>query len=114
MLLLSFDLIEFQSTLPRRERLRNMIFRDGFGNFNPRSREGSDCNPFFARLMSLHFNPRSREGSDILATVSALIACYFNPRSREGSDSYWSKSNASFFHFNPRSREGSDTFCMLE
>ena len=35
-------------------------------NFNPRSREGSDCPAVTPRISSQdHFNPRSREGSDI-------------------------------------------------
>ena len=34
------------------------------GDFNPRSREGSDFNRFFHFHFSFYFNPRSREGSD--------------------------------------------------
>ena len=33
-------------------------------NFNPRSREGSDCNQHRHGLVETYFNPRSREGSD--------------------------------------------------
>ena len=39
------------------------------GNFNPRSREGSDKNAGGHVLAELHFNPRSREGSDALHFV---------------------------------------------
>ena len=33
-------------------------------NFNPRSREGSDCVDSAASISARDFNPRSREGSD--------------------------------------------------
>ena len=36
-----------------------------FPDFNPRSREGSDCTVCDDRRHSGHFNPRSREGSDL-------------------------------------------------
>ena len=37
----------------------------GMQNFNPRSREGSDCISALDNLRTLYdFNPRSREGSD--------------------------------------------------
>ena len=32
------------------------------------------------------FNPRSREGSDVLTVSKMLLTSHFNPRSREGSD----------------------------
>ncbi len=32
--------------------------------FNPRSREGSDCEFLVGSRIKVHFNPRSREGSD--------------------------------------------------
>ena len=60
----------FQSTLPRRERLRH----GGRGlrrtHFNPRSREGSDLRRRCKSCPDTHFNPRSREGSDFAATAS--------------------------------------------
>ena len=55
---------KFQSTLPRGER-RNLCgepLKDG--DFNPRSREGSDLPHFHRFFLPPHFNPRSREGSD--------------------------------------------------
>ena len=54
------------------------------------------------------FNPRSREGSDCLNTGRGRILCDFNPRSREGSDSNAFHADKSLIYFNPRSREGSD------
>ena len=37
-------------------------------NFNPRSREGSDCSDEYCDFRKLYFNPRSREGSDAVFT----------------------------------------------
>ena len=79
--------VEFQSTLPRRER-RGIQHRTGFHDFyfNPRSREGSDTSRF-QYIYPLHnFNPRSREGSDGMIAVFSACTPDFNPRSREGSD----------------------------
>ena len=78
---------QFQSTLPRGERLNRIItyvvnirisihapargatsqkcrLSPDPANFNPRSREGSDCILFDHVKRINHFNPRSREGSD--------------------------------------------------
>ena len=78
-------------------------------NFNPRSREGSDCEKacafgyivlfqstlprrerrqYFYNLFGnrFNFNPRSREGSDLYPNIQEKHHHYFNPRSREGSD----------------------------
>ena len=57
--------IEFQSTLPYRERLstgRQPYKRRGF---NPRSRTGSDSSSTMRLSGSVCFNPRSRTGSDL-------------------------------------------------
>ena len=64
---------KFQSTLPRRERRRSMQSRAADGDFNPRSREGSDI-----------FTLPRRERH--ISTTSKYPFGYFNPRSREGSD----------------------------
>ena len=78
----------FQSTLPRRERLKTEyaelpvvvisihapakgatapahIVSGGFCYFNPRSREGSDVKGGLVLIANIDFNPRSREGSDL-------------------------------------------------
>ena len=59
---------EFQSTLPRGERL--VFYRDKLPkfHFNPRSHEGSDQAEPMATISETDFNPRSHEGSDRLAT----------------------------------------------
>ena len=56
------------------------------GDFNPRSREGSDSRNRCCDKSMANFNPRSREGSDKPATAGLLHRKHFNPRSREGSD----------------------------
>ena len=143
----------FQSTLPRGERLTNGVesktyklisihapargatirmdkFCIGTGNFNPRSREGSDRIYLkrlrqFVRFQSTlprgerrfdcsnksgrqYFNPRSREGSDRRYEWGVKPFGNFNPRSREGSDDEILYRTRRRRHFNPRSREGSD------
>ena len=84
-----------------------MSATDASGNFNPRSREGSDSVIDYFNIKRLDFNPRSREGSD-QNVCSFLYILHFNPRSREGSDFKISSIISPTFHFNPRSREGSD------
>ena len=120
----------FQSTLPRGERQCTYQRRMDFGDFNPRSREGSDdiirlmrriISTFqstlprgerpvllFAVKLAGNFNPRSREGSDLLRKFFHFAIENFNPRSREGSDGILSKIPCTHKYFNPRSREGSD------
>ena len=77
---------KFQSTLPRRERLRCKKLLNQIIHFNPRSRVGSDVS--FLQIMTIfvYFNPRSRVGSDVSFLQIMTIFVYFNPRSRVGSD----------------------------
>ena len=101
-------------------------------NFNPRSREGSDCRSGrgrsraaafqstlprrerrYRRCMALRrssdFNPRSREGATCAPFMPLRRGKDFNPRSREGSDLCSRTRSNALTNFNPRSREGSDT-----
>ena len=55
-------------------------------DFNPHSREGSDCGKGRIRWAKCHFNPHSREGSDFYFFCHFFTSPYFNPHSREGSD----------------------------
>ena len=122
----------FQPTLPHGERqLHAGGVRCDLGNFNPRSRTGSDGFIPKRQARSVDFNPRSRTGSDscgagVLPSIARFQptlphgerrrnparhkrgAGHFNPRSRTGSDriTRWSQYIAA--HFNPRSRTGSD------
>ena len=77
---------QFQSTLPRRERLHLSTSVPSTLNFNPRSREGSDqidTMQFAFSLISIHAPAKG-------ATINEIPVLYmkkdFNPRSREGSD----------------------------
>ena len=122
---------QFQSTLPRRERLereKNKVKDNEISihapakgatsdrapcrcpsrYFNPRSREGSDCEYDAAQHKTCHFNPRSREGSDPAGRGRKRRSRHFNPRSREGSDGAVATPGVWRAYFNPRSREGSD------
>ena len=66
-----------------------------------------------AALSTQDFNPRSREGSDCKTTSLVNIENDFNPRSREGSDKKGQAENVCPFYFNPRSREGSDKRAII-
>ena len=122
---------QFQSTLPRRERLsiftpfrsrhlisihapakgatiRRSLQCERSGYFNPRSREGSDQGGYTNGSFHKNFNPRSREGSDVCRENPLESFFHFNPRSREGSDGISRFYSVSHLYFNPRSREGSD------
>ena len=65
----------FQSTLPRGERLDDVLIFSMLNDFNPRSREGSDDRSGERSDISRHFNPRSREGSDTM--FSYAVRCTF-------------------------------------
>ena len=99
---------QFQSTLPRRERRGMGGYPRGSRNFNPRSREGSDCLVTQVCEDCANFNPRSREGSDLM--YSLLCASWMKFQStlprRERRASPPARPCGQ--NFNPRSREGSD------
>ncbi len=103
--------------------------------FNPRSREGSDCQGFLQLPLLLQFQSTLPRGErqcghrlhvDILLFQSTLprgerrfrlhtgtdTSSDFNPRSREGSDASAPCAASSAQDFNPRSREGSDSTRM--
>ena len=80
-------LLQFQSTLPRRERPFSAVATKG------------GC------AISIHAPAKGATGSK--GTTENYYSD-FNPRSREGSDPMRSRSVADVRHFNPRSREGSD------
>ena len=101
--------IQFQSTLPRRERLKRQFkLRCPKRNFNPRSREGSDplCLSFI--YVPANFNPRSREGSDFTVLKWLLMDSISIHAPAKGATKHEKDGNAFYMDFNPRSREGSD------
>ena len=100
--------MQFQSTLPRRERrrkpkqgtnhvnisihapakgathrIRDLQRKDRFQSTLPR-RERHRLH--LIKRSDMNFNPRSREGSDVAALAICDANANFNPRSREGSD----------------------------
>ena len=107
------------------------------GNFNPRSREGSDDLPDRQPAERDDFNPRSREGSDVIQFVLQAEFIKFQstlPRGErlETQKTSGSQSEISIhapargatyspheikerlqINFNPRSREGSDLFSVI-
>ena len=102
------NLIQFQSTLRRTERLRIPGNQPAPAYFNPRSDERSDQWPpshtdalqkFQSTLRrterryppltlhnQTHFNPRSDERSDKVSRETFFLRLHFNPRSDERSD----------------------------
>ena len=99
----------FPDMLPRRERRKpSLMHFIPIADFNPRSREGSDCSTcetYGLRLISIHAPAR---GATFWGICAKPISRHFNPRSREGSDWHTLTGRACRIHFNPRSREGSD------
>ena len=60
------DIILFQSTLPREERLNVFSLINDIRNFNPRSHERSDILILALLILFVYFNPSSQERSDSL------------------------------------------------
>ena len=101
---------QFQSTLPRRERqnVHVKVAPDAI-DFNPRSREGSDEKAGSASFNPLHFNPRSREGSDNSPLSPPRLLYVFQSTLPRRERLYLLKIlYPEHSDFNPRSREGSD------
>ena len=78
---------EFQSTLPREERLFHNCFEHVFNYFNPRSHERSDTMPTPIKLSRSHISihaPTRGATSSVVCLNSSMRN--FNPRSHERSD----------------------------
>ena len=128
--------LEFQSTLPRRERPSDggdHALGDEISIHAPA--KGATARWHRRHLTIIYFNPRSREGSDRSSNAPRRVveisihapakgatlpepiwqaaSSHFNPRSREGSDNVQMYTNRVYKHFNPRSREGSDLSDMV-
>ena len=102
---------QFQSTLPRGERLSTLKTQRLPICFNPRSHEGSDLlyrNCLFCSVVSIH--APARGATKTIHNIRPHTAC-FNPRSHEGSDTELLEEKEDEISFNPRSHEGSD--CMM-
>ena len=81
-----FGIIKFQSTLPRRERLLQAAWYLNSNDFNPRSREGSDGVGACISLPAPGFQSTLPRRERLWWLWTACGATNFNPRSREGSD----------------------------
>ena len=76
----------FQSTLPRGERQLKRYHKKIHGDFNPRSRVGSDwCEAFGGSIKEI-FQSTLPRGERRLYQGIGGVTQYFNPRSRVGSD----------------------------
>ena len=78
---------QFQSTLPRGERLANAyetINRNRISIHAPT--RGATLRAAFDLVRMVYFNPRSHEGSAALGLMANSGIKDFNPRSHEGSD----------------------------
>ena len=130
-------LTEFQSTLPRGERLQTLSPVPPVLYFNPRSHEGSDFRRLLICYRRLYFNPRSHEGSDLAAYAAATgglqISIHAPTRGATTQQISFVTDNQTFqstlprgerrlscipcsplFYFNPRSHEGSDTLHLVQ
>ena len=101
--------LHFQSTPPRRRRLKVMYRQSERLFFNPRLREGGDISSIYNKGEMHFFNPRLREGGDLFAICINSISTVFNPRLREGGDEQLLRQPLwGISVFNPRLREGGD------
>ena len=100
--------MQFQSTLPRRERLNSATCSCSSIYFNPRSREGSDCYRAFisphARI-SIHAPAKGATLCFLVCDLIIIISIHAPAKGATLCDPIKQKWK---FYFNPRSREGSD------
>ena len=128
---LCYNIINFQSTPPRRRRRYRGQSAGKAKFFNPRLREGGDSDFFGkditphvfsihasakeATVMMMHYSlrnlrfqstPPRRRRRDTFIKFSLFH--FFNPRLREGGDNAVNGFKGAFKVFNPRLREGGD------
>ena len=103
------EVIEFQSTLPRRERQLELedIYDEIWISIHTPTKGATSHYPL-PNLNHLYFNPHSHEGSDFPRPVKSYERLNFNPHSHEGSDFLYCKIIILIYYFNPHSHEGSD------
>ena len=101
--------LQFQSTLPRRERRRIWASSHTERSFNPRSHEGSDRQGRCGNLHTAVSIHAPTKGATIINSVFDELSTFQSTlprRERHGSRPQHKGNNDSF---NPRSHEGSDT-----
>ena len=82
-------LCKFQSTLPQGERLIADLMELHFKEISIHAPARGATSTGYAPLDKKgNFNPRSRKGSDPANLKSGYLPSHFNPRSRKGSDVY--------------------------
>ena len=102
-------LLQFQSTLPREERLVSSSFVTVSIYFNPRSHERSDSVAQGTLHPHKDFNPRSHERSDCQLLLQAQIQFLFQSTlPREERQGLANRQGNTGGDFNPRSHERSD------
>ena len=100
--------IMFQSTPPRGRRLHRWIVPSVLSGFNPRLREGGDCDGVMAWGCVLGFNPRLREGGDSPDRRLPARVALFQSTPPRGRRHDWQSEKELTQCFNPRLREGGD------
>ena len=79
--------------------------------FNPRTREGCDCDPCHAILHVVYFNPRTREGCDesLEQLTKEINTISIHAPVKGATPDNISLRTYGYRHFNPRTREGCDS-----
>ena len=105
---------EFQSALPRGERLGFCPYVQNLCLISIRAptRGATWILPVCSKSLP-YFNPRSHEGSDWWNPFTAVSGCYFNPRSHEGSDFAIAKKNSTIAKFQSALPRGERHGCCL-
>ena len=99
---------QFQSTLPRRERHSQAPARAEYKNFNPRSRVGSDV-PYPARHREVkQFQSTLPRRERLLFLIMMCLLSLFQSTLPRRERQIWIIIIYIIFNFNPRSRVGSD------
>ena len=78
-------------------------------SFDPRLRDGGDCQPIHAPTTPPCFDPRLRDGGDCILTEGACELQGFDPRLRDGGDPGSAFGPARCSCFDPRLRDGGDS-----
>ncbi len=106
----------FQSTHPRGVRLLRQVLPSLLSyRFNPRTREGCDCQVSLRSGCIRRFNPRTREGCDIrlerILPSDLLVSIHAPAR---GATLRLLFNQLSLTSFNPRTREGCDDLPFID
>ena len=99
--------LQFQSALPRGERLDTDNVNSVLKNFNPRSHEGSDTGRGGAvRSLQISIRAPTRGATQIDRSIDVNLI--FQSALPRGERLPFSSRHPKIYYFNPRSHEGSD------